>query len=1589
MLKPWEEDYSEVSNKKPWELDYSKIDQKPSSEKTPGRFEAAWQRGVGALGEQASGVGLGLESAFGSNETAQRQMDEIKANIAKDAQAVGPKSTQFQDIQNTYQAKGLLEAAKEVPGYIGEKALESIPSSASPLAVAAATPGPPQIKLAAGAVTAIVQAFGEMMQRQAIEKQNASELEPGYAAAAAVPSGLLDYVVERYTLGMSTPLKQSVKEAAEQEIKKSIFGEVLKHGAKSSILGAGTETVQQGLEIGQAGLSLTDDQALQEYKEAAVAGGALEGLLGGVGGGYKAYNRQPEAPTTEQPVQPEGLAPEAPTTEQPVQPKDLSPETAADYLRDLPTKFVNPSQIKAALRGTEFEGIEPKKILDAYKIQPETVTTEQPVQPEAVTTEQPVQPEVVTTEQPVQPEAVAPEAVTTEQPVQPEAVAPEVVTTEQPVQPEAVAPEAVTTEQPVQPELNLKPIPTQQGSSPIIDFGDRKIVMVDINGTNVPFYLSTGLGGKKDVESGKWYPMFGIGEKGWINKTSGSDMNTYYGSPELAAVSKQLDDQIGDIRSDNNHPVVQHMPMFQAEHDKAAIDFINSSFVNKPAGSHKQSDAGDIVRKNIEDIKQKIAQPSNAQTETNEGLEIPAFEPTATKEVKPKIPTETLVMPEEIEKVNKAKAVISDFQANPTLPKNRRAVTAVAEDFGIKGSSLKDKIKKLKEKTAQVQQAQQPEAAQIETGEPSGGAPIEPPQTVRAEPKGEPTVKQRFLDKLDYVETNLMSDDARIINQSERQARRMGLPWKDIKKMLFEMNKAQAVHDGSVAAQGVICGTLKYNPEIYMYEAVVTDDNLHAVKQRYLDIAKQYNLSTEEANALFQDLMVARRVKEIHQGSNEKLSKREAELHMTEEAADKIINEAKKYPELFAKDGPIAIWNRVRANTMKVMVDSGRYSEETANELLDATSWVPFNRVMDNKDPEQELNTVMRAGSRGLLKNRTLHKMKGSAREVANVFENMEHWQARTFAISIKNDKALKLIDNAMKYAPIGTVEKVKSGTPNAVLVYRDGAKEYYRFSDPLYYSAFNGLQPITNDTLKFAAKFGNVLRKFIVLNPLFTIAQLPQDTYAAMYTSGLKNPLMLISEVPKQFLKTLTGTTAERERLKRTGTVGALDYSSQILNREMDIALGLKEPPKGFVDKLQRKFEQFSEAGDAALRQAIYARTMKEMAGKPDAEATAIARAFDVVNFKRHGASSMSDMIRQVTPFYGAYLQVQRVALKTLAGQSISPTERGEALKTLALTTAQMMAMSFLYASMTGDDDDITAMAPADKDNHLFLFGGDKPISIPLRKDWTLLPHVMVMHGYNAIMDDGTEDPDTARDAIVNVLQNALLGVPVGATFIRPTFEVSINKNFFTGRPIVGHGLEGLETEEQYVPGQTSELGKLAGKTGLIAPVNFDHLMRGYLGYVGSMILSATDAALQSTLDLPHADKSALEMLRKNLPGATSFIGKEEPSGDMAKFYDLQADINKSVKTLNRIKNKPEEAYAYAQEKGPLVNKEFAARVNKMSSSLAKIREAERLIQETPNDQMSPEEKASSIKDLHEQRLNVVSGIQNYRDVVYRKQKQ
>jgi hypothetical protein len=87
-------------------------------------------------------------------------------------------------------------------------------------------------------------------------------------------------------------------------------------------------------------------------------------------------------------------------------------------------------------------------------------------------------------------------------------------------------------------------------ASPIVNYEGRAIVVLEVNGHRVPFYCSSGENAKLGVTPGKWYPIFGVGNGGWINKGSEKGIASYYGSSQLRTLAGKLDNGIGDIRGE-------------------------------------------------------------------------------------------------------------------------------------------------------------------------------------------------------------------------------------------------------------------------------------------------------------------------------------------------------------------------------------------------------------------------------------------------------------------------------------------------------------------------------------------------------------------------------------------------------------------------------------------------------------------------------------------------------------------------------------------------------------------------------------------------------------------------------------------------------------------------------------------------------------------------------------------------------------------------------------------------------------------------------------------------------------------------------
>lgn len=145
----------------------------------------------------------------------------------------------------------------------------------------------------------------------------------------------------------------------------------------------------------------------------------------------------------------------------------------------------------------------------------------------------------------------------------------------------------------------------------ILSHSGRAKTLVNINGVIVPFYLTSGQGGKA-LEPG-WYPFFGVGKDGWLNKTDRKDMESYYSrywGPEVAAkvkgISSELNAKYGvdplTYEKPDADPTTTDKPITSMM--EKTEDYINNNLSVTPTVNDQ--DARINLRANVEQLGKEI-----------------------------------------------------------------------------------------------------------------------------------------------------------------------------------------------------------------------------------------------------------------------------------------------------------------------------------------------------------------------------------------------------------------------------------------------------------------------------------------------------------------------------------------------------------------------------------------------------------------------------------------------------------------------------------------------------------------------------------------------------------------------------------------------------------------------------------------------------------------------------------------------------------------------------------------------------------------------------------------------------------------------
>jgi len=490
-----------------------------------------------------------------------------------------------------------------------------------------------------------------------------------------------------------------------------------------------------------------------------------------------------------------------------------------------------------------------------------------------------------------------------------------------------------------------------------------------------------------------------------------------------------------------------------------------------------------------------------------------------------------------------------------------------------------------------------------------------------------------------------------------------------------------------------------------------------------------------------------------------------------------------------------------------------------------------------------------------------------------------------------------------------------------------------------------------------------------VVLNPLFALSQVPQDSFAAMFSSGLKPQFALTIpfRAVKEFIQTLRGKSTAHEELKNFGVVGVRDFSSAMVRLDTEIAAGLK-PAKGLWGKVKDGLGHFAMASDNAVRQATYNAALDQGLSK----AEALEKAFEIFNVRRRGTSKMLNIAGQVIPFFNAYLAAQNVAYRTITGVGTSPTQRDAAYKVLFSTTASVFALSVLYAMMNGDDEDYLKKPTPTRDRLLMIPGTG--MSIPLRADLYALPKVVAEHTYMILTDKGYSDGAKFRASLKSLLATSVLSPTPVPQAVKPLSEVILNYDFFQQKPLIGTYQKKKEIERQF-DDNTSELAKVFGRAGVISPIAIDHLIRGMFGSAGGLVIYATNPFLWHVTS-PNTPRPSISMqdALATIPNASGFVTKEYETGLKKDFFALKEEVDRAANTLTDLKQRnPEDIKDYITDEKVRARLGLAPTVNRINSQLSTIRKS---ISTITNSTLPADVKAARIKQLRATEENMLKNI-------------
>ena len=643
-----------------------------------------------------------------------------------------------------------------------------------------------------------------------------------------------------------------------------------------------------------------------------------------------------------------------------------------------------------------------------------------------------------------------------------------------------------------------------------------------------------------------------------------------------------------------------------------------------------------------------------------------------------------------------------------------------------------------------------------------------------------------------------------------------------------------------------------------------------------------------------------------------------------------------------------------RDDVLAIAEEAGVISGETRGMWMDEF-YVPFYRVMEDMDT---FKGPVAAG--GLTRQQATKKLKGGSQKLGELLQNTLMNYHHLIDASLKNLAARQAIDNAVKMGIAKKIPKALS-TKNkkATFVLKDGQEHWYEISDAMVFSAVTSLSStgMNGGAMKVMRAFKRTFTQFTTASPQFMVANLLRDTLHAVGVANLSgNVAGNVVGGLKSYLN-----DAERARMDATGASFSFGhvYGEDAESIKWNINKQLKgakviESPKDAIGLIGRAWQAYTGMGDK-LENANRASVFKQNEKRGKMYAALEAR--DLMAFDAHGAWPAIRILIDVVPFMNARLQgldkMYRAGVKPTTNvirhmmgiEDASVSDKQAAARFMAVVGSLSLASIALYLH-NQDDEEYQKLEDWQKDTYWYFRVNDNAFFMPKPFEIGAIATL-----FERVTEQAVDDKATGKlfaERLGHMLSDTFSFSPV-PQIAQPLIDVYSNKDAFTKRDIESASMQRLspamrsrasttEIAKSLSTGLEGTLGSLLGKdsTLVLSPVQIDHLIGGYFGWLGTTATATADAGVKRAVGITNPEKDWYEYqpFRRfyrnlKLPGYTKV---------QSQFYDRLREVGQVYSDVQELRKlgRIDEARALQKE-----NKEMLSQrkmLNNLQRQMGKI---------------------------------------------------